>query len=225
MKKKLLIIVIIGVIATIGIYYLTINNKVKLLTLGDGLASGMTAYNVNGYSYSDYLKDYYKSKNNLENYNNVFAEANLTSNELLENIKKNKNANLNGKTITIQQAIKDANVIIIAIGIDELANKSLNNKITTKDLSGYYSSLTELLSYIRKINSQKVILLGIYDAYNIKDINAINGNLAKIASKQNADFLDISKVINSDEYFFNDTSYYLNYKGHKKVNEELIKII
>lgn len=225
MKKRLTIIAFMGLISIIFIYYLTINNKVKLLTLGDGFASGMTAYNVNGYSYSDYLKDYFKKKNHLENYNNSFPQANLTSSDLLENIKQNKNANLNGKNITLQQAIKESNVIILAIGLDELANISLNSKITTKDLSNYYSNVTEILKIIRKINNEKIILISIYEAYNIKDVSTINENLAKIALKQDVEFLDISKLINREEYFFNDTSYYLNYKGHKKVNEELIKII
>lgn len=225
MKKKIILICFIGILATILIYYTTINNKVKLLTLGDGLASGMTAYNVNGYSYTDYLKDYYKKKNHLQSYNNIFTEANITSLELLNNIKNNKESTLNEKNITIQQAIKNSNVIILAIGLDELASKSLDSKITNKDLSLYYDNVKEILKIIRKINHEKVILIGIYQAYNINNLDKINNNLLKIANSYEVEFLDIAKFINNKEYFFNDTSYYINYKGHKKTSEELKKLV
>lgn len=225
MKKKMILICILGIIAIICIYYSTINNKVKLLTLGDGLASGMTAYNVNGYSYTDYLKDYFKERNNLQSYNNVFAEASLSASNLLENLKNNKVGRLNNKDITIQQAIKEANVIVLAIGIDELANQSLNGKITTKDLNNYYQNIEQILTIIKKITNQKVILIGLYQAYNLNDITKINQNLLEIANELDCEFLDISKVVNNESYYFNDTSYYLNYKGHKKLSEELIKII
>lgn len=225
MKKKLILIIILGILASILIYYLTLNNKLKLLALGDGLASGMTAYNVNGYSYNDYLKDFFKSKNNLESYNNGFTEANITIRELITRIKDNYIVNINGKDTTIQQAISEANVIIIAIGIDELATKSLNNELTQKVINNYYKDMQELLSLIKKYNHDKVIVLGIYDAYHIKDVEKININLKEITQKFSYDFVDISKVINNKEYYFNDTSYYLNYKGHKKINEELQKVI
>jgi len=225
MKNKLLVICILGVMAIIFIYYGTINNKVRLLSLGDGFASGMTAYNVNGYSYADYLKDYYKKENNLENYNNIFPEANLTSEQLYNNIKKNIKKSYNSKNIAIQQAIKEANVIIISVGLDELSSKSLYNKVTSKDLNNYYNNINNILKIIRKINNEKVILLGLYQAYNIKEVDKINKNLNKLAISNNCEFLDVSKTIVNEEYFFNNTSYYLNYKGHKKVNEELIKLI
>ena len=142
MKKKIILICLLGIAATIFIYYTTINNKVKLLTLGDGLASGMTAYNVSGYSYSDYLKDYYKKQNHLQYYNNSFAEANKNTYQLLTELKTNKPININGKKVTLQQAIKEANVIILAIGLDELANKSLDAKITVKELNSYLEKST-----------------------------------------------------------------------------------
>jgi len=135
MKKKLILICIIGVLAIIAIYYVTINNKVKLLALGDGLASGMTAYNVNGYSYNDYLKDYYKEKNHLQSYNNSFSQENLTTLNFLNLLKTNISNNINNKEVTIQQAISSSNVIILAIGLDELATNSFGGFRYLGDLS------------------------------------------------------------------------------------------
>jgi len=225
MKKKLILIIILGIATSLLIYYLTLNEKLKLLALGDGLSSGMTAYNVNGYSYNDYLKDYFKNNNNLQSYNNSFTEAGLEVSELIEKIKNNYTTNINGKETTIQQAISNANVIIVGIGIDELATKSLNNDLTQKVINNYYENIQQLLSIIKKLNHEKVIVLGIYNAYNIKDVEAINNKLKIITKEFSYDFVDISKVVNNREYYFNDTSYYLNYKGHKKINEELQKVI
>lgn len=225
MKKKLILICSFGLIAILFIYYSTINNKVKLLTLGDGVASGMTAYNVNGYSYTDYLKDYFKKQNHLQNYISNFAEPNKTVKQILEEINKNYAIEINQETITIQQAIKEANVITISVGQDELANRSLTEKISSKDLNEYYKDIKTLLKYIRKINHERVILIGLYDAYNLNDVSLINQELSKIASEQKCDFVDISNILKIEEYFFNDTSYYFNYKGHKRISEELIKLI
>lgn len=225
MKKKLILICAFGLIAIIFIYYSTINNKVKLLTLGDGIASGMTAYNVTGYSYGDYLKDYFKKQNHLQSYINNFAEANKTISNLLDEINKNYSLEINKEAITIQQAIKKANVIIIAIGQDELTSRSLSEKINNKDLNNYYKDITQLLKYIRKINHERVILIGLFDAYNLNNVSLINDELSNIAKDLDCDFLDISNTVKNEEYFFNDTSYYFNYKGHKRVSEELIKLI
>ena len=224
MKKKLIIIILVGVISSIIIYYFTLNNKVKLLALGDGLASGMTAYNVNGYSYNDYLKDYFKKENNLANYNNSFAAVNLETKELINMIKSNYNININGKNITIQQTISEANIIIIGIGIDELANKSLNNELTKKYINEYINNMEEIFKLIKKYNHNKVIVLGIYDIYNINS-ETINQKIEKITKEYNYQFLDISKIVNNSEYYFNNSSYYLNYKGHKKINTILQKMI
>ena len=224
MKKKLIIIILVGVISSIIIYYFTLNNKVNLLALGDGLASGMTAYNVNGYSYNDYLKDYFKKENNLANYNNSFAAANLETKELINMIKSNYNININGKSITIQQTISEANIIIIGIGIDELANKSLNNELTKKYINEYINNMEEIFKLIKKYNHNKVIVLGIYDIYNINS-ETINQKIEKITKEYNYQFLDISKIVNNSEYYFNNSSYYLNYKGHKKINTILQKMI
>ena len=132
---------------------------------------------------------------------------------------------INKEAITIQQAIKKANVIIIAIGQDELTSRSLSEKINNKDLNNYYKDITQLLKYIRKINHERVILIGLFDAYNLNNVSSINDELSNIAKDLDCDFLDISNTIKNEEYFFNDTSYYFNYKGHKRVSEELIKLI
>ena len=225
MKKKLIIITILGALITIIIYNFTIDNRLKLLALGDGLANGMTAYNVSGYSYNDYIKDEFKNINQLYNYNNIFTKKDLTVAELIRMINNNESNKLNNETITIQQAIAEANVITVAIGLDELANHSLNNTLNKRVINSYFSELNVLFQQLRKYNREKIIVVGLYKAYELEDIDSINKEIKKVANKNECEFIDISKVVQNEEYYFDNTSYYLNYKGHKKISAEVLKLI
>lgn len=224
-KKKLIIIIAIGVILSIGIYRITINNKYNLLSLGDSLASGMTIYNVNGYSYTDYLKDYLKDNNELNDYNNIFVEPGMTISELQTKINNNYIKTYNGKEITIQQALKSSNLIIIGIGIDELNELAAKNALTQKNINIYLKNMENLLKLIKKYNNKKVIVLGVYNTYYLTNANDINSKIEKLSNKYSYDFVDISKVINNDIYFFENSSYYLNYKGHKEISRLLKKLL
>lgn len=225
MKKKLILITLLGAIITVIIYNFTIDNRLNLLALGDGLANGMTAYDVTGYSYNDYIKDKFKESNQLHNYNNVFTQKDLTTAELINMINNNVSKKVNEKTITIQQAIAEANVITLSIGLDELANHSLTDTLTTKVTNNYYDEINKLLKMIREYNREKIIVISVYKAYEINNIREINTNLEQISLKNDCDFIDISKLVSNEEYFFDNTSYYLNYKGHKKISTEILKII
>lgn len=225
MKKKLILITIIGAIITIIIYNFTIDNRLNLLALGDGLANGMTAYDVTGYSYNDYIKDKFKESKQLHNYNNVFTQKDLTTAELIKMINDNVSKKVNDETISIQQAIAEANVITLAIGLDELANHSLNNTLTIKVTNNYFDDVNKLLKMLREYNREKIIVIGIYKAYEINNIEEINTKLKQISIKNDCEFVDISKIVTNEEYYFDDTSYYLNYKGHKSISTEILKII
>ena len=42
------------------------DNKLNIVALGDGVASGETSYNIDGISYNDYIKDYFSNKKLLK---------------------------------------------------------------------------------------------------------------------------------------------------------------
>ena len=224
MAKKLVIIILIGVILSFGIYKITFNDKLNLLALGDGIARGMTAYNVNGYSYNDYIKDYFKEIEKFQSYNNIFTKKNLTTEELNKMIKRNISQEINGEIITIQQAISQANVITIGIGMDELANASINKVPSQKVVNDYYLQIKELLTLVKKYNNKKVIVLSLYDAFELKT-NDINNQLKNIVEENNCIFLDITTLITNSEYYFSPLSYYFNYKGHKNISDAILKMV
>ena len=225
MKIKLVVLILLGAITTIFIYNATTNNKLRLLALGDGLSSGMTAYNVTGYSFNDYIKDEFKENNQLHNYNNSFTKKNLPTRELIEMIKDNVSKNINGEDITIQQAISNANIITLAIGMDEIATHVLNNTLTKKVINNYYLEIKELISLLKKYNHKKIIFLGIYQVYDLENFAEINRELKKIVLNNGCEFIDIAKLVQNEEYYFNETSYYLNYKGHKTISRAILKVI
>lgn len=67
MKKKIIIITILGALLSIMIYFYTRNDEIIIVSLGDGLSLGMTPYNIEGYSFNDYLQEDYKKTHKLKN--------------------------------------------------------------------------------------------------------------------------------------------------------------
>ena len=84
-----------------------------------------------------------------------------------------------------------------------------------------------LLKTIREFYDKKIIIVGLYPAYKFdqKDAVEINNSLKKLAGKYNALFLDILAYYLNESYYLDKTSYYLNYKAHQKISEDLIKMI
>lgn len=225
MKKKIILIIIVGILITFFIYRKNENHNIYLLSLGDGLATGMTAYNVEGYSYNDYIRDYLESEHILEKYVSGFAKTNQTIENLITCVENNYQ--LEETNIPIQQALSKAKIITIGIGLDELANTSLKTNIPTKEIEDYKKDMEHLIKIIRNFNDKKIYILGLYKAYNITDneLNSINDHLKSIADKYHAIYIDIQDLIENPQYFLLNNSYYLNYKGHKEISNRILGTI
>ena len=222
MKKKLCIIILIGIFFTFFIYQKNKNTDIYFITLGDGLSSGMTPYNVEGYNYNDYVRDNLEYEHKLEEFISAFSQENQTVENLITKIEDNYK--LEEKNITIQQAIAKSKLITIGIGIDELANSSLKQNIPTKEIEDYKKDMEKLIRLTRNFNDGKIVLIGIYKAYNIEDeeVLEINNFLKKLSETYQLEFIDISDVINHSNYFLQNESYYMNYKGHKDIANKII---
>ncbi len=214
MKKQIILTIIIAIILAFLIFKTTYHEEMNILTLGDGLAKGMTMYNVLGYSYNDYLRDYYEENSILRDYITEFASIDETTTTLINKI--NTNYQLKPSNLTIQQAISKAKIITICIGMEQLNN--LKN-IKAKDIDNYLKEMDQLLQKIRIFNKKQIILLSLYKTTKLKteDINNINKTLNEISHKYQITFLDISYITNNNEYYFNPKNFYLNYKGHREI--------
>lgn len=216
-RYKLLLIIVIGALITIIISNKHKSVKLNITSLGDSLSIGMTPYNVAGKSFNDYIKNKLEKKNKLNIYNNEFSESHYTLHELLEDTKKNKPSKYS--KIPIQQIIEKSDIITIAIGIDEFADKSLVEDINLNLIDSYILEYSNLLQFIRDFYDNKIIVISLYPAYNFfkKDAVDVNEKLKKLCGKYNASFLDILALSLNNEYYLEKNSYYLNYKAHEKI--------
>ena len=224
-RYKLLLIIVSGIIITIIINSITLKNKISLVSLGDGFSLGMTPYNVAGSSFNDYLKEILDENNKLDEYNNEFSQAHLKIHELNEILEDNTLGKFT--RIPIKQTIAKAEILTISIGLDELADASLEGNITIDILENYLKEYNNLLETIRNFYDKKIIIIGLYPAYNFdrNDAIEVNNSLKKLAGEFNSQFLDILPFYLNNEYFLDKTSYYMNYKAHEKIATLLEEMI
>lgn len=223
MKKKILAIALIGGLLSVIIYFFTQNNEITIVSLGDGLSLGMTPYGIEGISFNDYLKEDYLNKHELKKYIHEFSNAGKTIKELIYEIKENKSLIIKNETIEIKQAINQADILTIAIGMDELANIKITNQIKNEYLHDY----EELLSMVKVLNQNKVIIIGLYTwgKNDLLTIEKLNASLRDIALTNGFLFVDINKIMLNKEYYLSEESYYINYIGHKSIYNEIKKVL
>jgi len=224
MKKKIILIWLIATIATIVIYHSFNTTKINLLALGDGVASGMTGYNVEGYSFNDYLRDYYQSENKIDRYTRAFVKKGQTIEDLLFLLENNSVVESKNNNLTILQIIANSNLITIAIGTDEI----VTNKSFLSDeeiLSTIINNMEKVIKKIRSFSSKKIIIIGPYyhSTYSNELVDKINNSYQQISDNYNCAFIDVRNIINSSDYFSKETSHYMNYKGHNQLYLEIVK--
>ena len=212
--KKIFLFLILSVIISIIIYDYTKNKKLDILIIGASVASGDTIYGNSGISYNLFLKEYLKNKN-LRNYDLTYVKNNMTVRDF--NYLFSENNEINDKHL--QNRIKEAEIIIISLGQDELVGNSKINNLKNIERKQFYNSYKKLLLNIRKISNEKIYIIG-YFGNKINQLNEIENNLIKIANKYNCKYLKINNIILEADYFDSEKTH-LNYKGHKKIFRKL----
>ena len=224
-RYKLLLIILIGAIFTILINSTSIENKISLVAIGDGVSLGMTAYQMVGYSYNDYLGEYYAGKNMLQSYNNEFSIEHLTMEELYDILEENKVGQKS--KVPIKQTLAKADVITINIGMDEFIDLTIKKRLNEDKLEEYLLCYSKILENIRVFYDKEIIVVGLYPIYDLEKntVYDINQKIQSITSANKAKFLDIMALSLNPEYYVDETSYYMNYKGHKAIYNQLLKLL
>ena len=220
MKKKIIIIALLGSILSIIIYFYTRKEEINIVSLGDGTSIGMTPYNIEGYSYNDYLKNTYDNIHKLNKYYE-FGSFGKTARELIYEIKENKSKSFKDDKIEIQRAINEADILTISIGMDELSE----DKITKQMILEYEDEIKELFSMINMLNNKEVFIIGLYTIKKeeLASIERLNAILREEAINNNFIFIDITNIVNKKEYYLDSKSYYINYQGHLAIYNEIKK--
>ena len=228
MKK--IISILIFFLSCYFIYNLTIDNELFYLSIGDGIAKGITDEgNVSEYNYTDSIKYYLTSKNKLKGFNNSFVNKDYRITDLLRIIKYKEEIVVDNDHISINELLKKADIVTISLGMNELYYKILvdNNNIYSY-IDGMLSDMKLLLKEVDRYNHKKVIVLGYYNTKdNNKDIfNYVNYKLKNIVNKRGFEFIDIDKIINNNtNYFTNNTNFYLNNEGYQKISQIIVEKI
>lgn len=228
MKKIISILILF--LSCYFIYNLTIDNELFYLSIGDGIAKGITDEgNVSEYNYTDSIKYYLTSKNKLKGFNNSFVNKDYRITDLLRIIKYKEEIVVNNDHISINELLKKADIVTISLGMNELYYKILvdNNNIYSY-IDGMLSDMELLLKEVDRYNHKKVIVLGYYNTTNNnQDIfNYVNYKLKNIVNKRGFEFIDLDKIINNDtNYFTNNTNFYLNNGGYQKISQIIVEKI
>ena len=224
-RYKLLLIIAIGALLTFLIYFSNQDSKTNIVAIGDAVAMGMTPYNVVGISYNDYLKEYYENKHNLNQYNKEFCLAHLTIEKLLTMLEKNE---VSSKShIPIKQIIDKADILTIAIGVDEFADLSLRTKDFDEAITQFIIDYKNVLATIRSFYDKPIIILGLYPAHNFNK-NAtliVNQELLKVADNYQAKFIDLLPISLNKKYYLQPDSYYLNYEAHHEIFTKILAVL
>lgn len=98
---------------------------IDYLALGDSLTVGISPYNELGRSYADFLADGLYAKGDLKSFNKGFSYPGYKTTDVLSDIQQNVTKDILGigsveKTATLQQSIKDAELITISAGANDI---------------------------------------------------------------------------------------------------------
>ena len=245
MKYKKTLFMLAVVFGLFMIYKLTNNNKINYLALGDSFAAGQNPYGEKGYGYTDYIKDYLKKENILENYSKDFTCEDDRIVDLTERINKNEKIEINGKSTSIQHAIEKADIITISIGSNDIYQKSglsdmsynLENIDKFNDyLDEIESDLDNLLKTVRKLNNKQIILIGQYNPLSplsskyTRELEPIfmkiNDIYSSVAKKNNTSYIDIYEIFKENpEYLPNPIDIHPNIEGYEVISSQIINIL
>lgn len=228
--KKIIIGILIIIFLTFIIYKSNANNLIDYMSIGDSFDIGINSYGNNTYSYRDYLKNYLNNNNLLHKTYFYYSKSNYTTEELLNDITINKEVIYNDRMYNIKKDLREADLITISIGLDELISiieDNKNDNIYVK-VDKMIDNMNILINNVQKISSSNIILIGYYNPYlnSNKELERlfayINDKYYDIAKKYKITYIDIYKIINKN-YLPNIRDYHLNSKGYLKIASKIIE--
>ncbi len=231
LKKHLkLIIFILVCLITFLIYKNNNKNDINYLALGDELALGVNSYNIIDYSYADHVKDYLKSTNHLNKYIKTYSEKNLTIEKLYYYILLNKEKTINNKKVNLKEALRQADVVTLTIGINDLKYKlSLVDNSTNFNIDKLLQEITHsydlLFTELQKYYQGKIYFIGYYPSnahsyllnHLLKRVNETLKANSKII------YIDTTTLFDNNHLEDNPANYYPNSLGYQKISELIIK--
>jgi len=228
--------ILIGAVILVSVFLIYLgfkDNDIYYVSLGDSLANGLNSYNQEDYGYSDYIKDYLKDNNKLENYVKVVDNDKRTI-DISRDIKDNISINVDGKKKTLQNALIKADLITISVGTNDfLNNLNLNDDFSINDLydklQQVIDDFEEMFKLLRQYCKEEIVFIGFYnftDEPNLDDFFAYaNKLISDLASSYNIKFLNIFDDFKNNQYFINPKDKFPNKNGYNLIANKVINLI
>ena len=143
-KYKFLIILILVCTSIFFIYRKNDKNNINYTSLGDALAIGVDSFGRIDYGYSDYVKNFLKEQNKLNQYIKSFSNKNMSIEKLYEYILINKKIKLKNREYNIRKTLRETEILTISIGLNDLIyNLNITNVKTEYKLDCIISNITD----------------------------------------------------------------------------------
>lgn len=237
MMKKYIILGLI-IILPILIYLINIEHKIYYLGLGDSLALGQNPYHQPGEGYNDYVRTYLEQHNLLEFYSKDYAVSDYRIVDLIRDINDNKKIRCGGTVVTIKNALTRADLVTVMIGYNDLLyklNPTLFETYERGTLTNYINEVMadyqELIILLKKYCKEDIIILNYYlppwviNKEIVGAFNEVNYKLKGLAQKHQLYYLDLSELLNNNDYFPNPLDLHPGVDGYRLIGDKIIEII
>ena len=221
MKKVFLILILF--LSCYFIHNKTIDNKVYYLTIGDSLSKGLNEYGIVTYGYNDYVRDYLEKNKVLKNYNKTFTNSEYRIIDIIKILEYNEKKD----NYSLNRLIKEADIITISLGMNELYYKLSNDgqNIYTY-IDNMINNYNKILTYIDNFHHDKVFVLGYYNVQgeNNDIFNYANYKLEEICNKNNFIYVNLSNIFTNNPKYFKKTDNFIpNDKGYEKISQIIVE--
>lgn len=220
MKLKRIFVIALLLLSVFLIYLSTMDQKVYYLALGDSVAFGNK-------SYPNFISQFLKEKNLLEEYRYEFIEDDLRITDLIRNIEDNKKTIVEHKEKTLKNALIKADLVTISIGNEELFYKMKTERQDT--LYHYIDEMMDdmeaLLRLIREYCKEDVFVLGYVNPYANQTstyVKYANQKLETLAKKYEILYVSLDFLI-SEKNAFDELG--ISSVGQKKISQILFPLI
>ena len=214
MKKVIFVIVLF--LSCYVVYNVTEDNRVNYMAIGDGIVFG----------YKDLISDYLMDSKKLDNFNDSFVNCDYRITDLINKIKYNDYVVLDNKRVYINQVLKEADIITLSIGNNELYYKiSLNNEGIYEYIENMLYDMDILFKEINRYNHRLVFVTGVYNYFggNSDLIDYVNLKIKRMAFEEGFVFIDIDFLNNRYDFFDETKGIWPNMSGYNKIFQIILE--
>ena len=207
MKKIILILFLF--LSCYIIFKLTEDKKESYLVIGDKNADNI------------FLKE------QLIVYNNDYINQNYRIIDLIDIIKYNKELIIDEKKVSIHRLLKNADVLIISIGMNDLYYKlNIDKQNIYTYINNMINNINILLDEISTYRYKQVLFLGYYNISNQNNdiFTYLNYKVSKLVKEYKYEYIELNEKLRNNPKFYKNTYHFeLNNEGYYEINKIIVE--